>query len=96
MNQRLLHAGMLDHVGMEVGDIAQIVGFNYPTSVADTPLVDFGWNSVDKTKPIILFVGHNPATSTVVVDYLRENDLYDKVEFCGICCTALRQAGITR
>jgi acetyl-CoA decarbonylase/synthase complex subunit alpha len=52
-------------------------------------LVDLGWNTVDKTKPIILFVGHNPATSTVVVDYLRENDLYDKVEFCGVCCTAL-------
>ncbi len=86
---KALHAGMLDHVGMEVGDIAQIVGFNYPTSVADTPLVDLGWNSVDRTKPIILFVGHNPATSTVVVDYLRENDLYDKVEFCGVCCTAL-------
>lgn len=84
-----LHAGMLDHVGMEVADIAQIVGFNYPTSVADTPLVDLGWNSVDKTKPIILFVGHNPATSTVVIDYLKENNLYDKVEFCGICCTAL-------
>jgi acetyl-CoA decarbonylase/synthase complex subunit alpha len=86
---KALHAGMLDHVGMEVGDIAQIVGFNYPTSVANTPLVDLGWNSVDRTKPIILFVGHNPATSTVVVDYLRENNLYDKVEFCGVCCTAL-------
>lgn len=84
-----LHAGMLDHVGMEVGDIAQIVGFNYPTSIANTPLVDLGWNTVDRTKPIILFVGHNPATSTVVVDYLKENDLYDKVEFCGVCCTAL-------
>ena len=84
-----LHAGMLDHVGMEVGDIAQIVGFNYPTSVANTPLVDLGWDSVDKTKPIICFVGHNPATSTVVIDYLRDNDLYDKVEVCGVCCTAL-------
>jgi acetyl-CoA decarbonylase/synthase complex subunit alpha len=85
---KALHAGMLDHVGMEVADIAQIVGFNYPTSVADTPLVDLGWASVDKTKPVILFVGHNPATSTVVVDYLRENNLYDKVEVAGICCTA--------
>jgi acetyl-CoA decarbonylase/synthase complex subunit alpha len=84
-----LHAGMLDHVGMEVADIAQIVGFNYPTSVADTPLVDLGWASVDKTKPVILFVGHNPATSTVVVDYLQDNNLYDKVELCGVCCTAL-------
>jgi acetyl-CoA decarbonylase/synthase complex subunit alpha len=86
---KALHAGMLDHVGMEVADIAQIVGFNYPTSVADTPLVDLGWASVDKSKPIILFVGHNPATSTVVIDYLRENNLYDEVEVCGVCCTAL-------
>ena len=86
---KALHAGMLDHVGMEVADIAQIVGFNYPTSVANTPLVDLGWASVDKTKPVILFVGHNPATSTVVIDYLRENNLYDKVEVAGICCTAL-------
>jgi acetyl-CoA decarbonylase/synthase complex subunit alpha len=86
---KALHAGMLDHVGMEVADIAQIVGFNYPTSIAETPLVDLGWNSVDKTKPVILFVGHNPATSTVVIDYLRENNLYDKVEVCGVCCTAL-------
>ncbi len=84
-----LHAGMLDHVGMEVADIAQIVGFNYPTSVAETPLVDLGWNSVDKTKPVILFIGHNPATSTVVIDYLREHNLYDQVEVCGVCCTAL-------
>jgi len=86
---KALHAGMLDHVGMEVADIAQIVGFNYPTSVANTPLVDLGWSSVDKTKPIILFAGHNPATSTVVVDYLQENNLYDKVELCGVCCTAI-------
>jgi acetyl-CoA decarbonylase/synthase complex subunit alpha len=86
---KALHAGMLDHVGMEVADIAQIVGFNYPTSVADTPLVDLGWASIDKSKPVILFVGHNPATSTVVIDYLRENNLYDQVEVAGVCCTAL-------
>ena len=86
---KALHAGMLDHVGMEVADIAQIVGFNYPTSVADTPLADLGWAAVDKTKPVILFVGHNPATSTVVIDHLREKGLYDKVEVAGICCTAL-------
>ncbi len=86
---KALHASMLDHVGMEVADIAQIVGFNFPTSVADTPLVDMGWASVDESKPVILLVGHNPATSTTIIDYLRENDLYDKVEVAGICCTAL-------
>ena len=86
---KALHASMLDHVGMEVADIAQIVGFDFPTSVADTPLVDMGWDSVDKSKPVILLVGHNPATSCTLIDYLRENDFYDKVEVAGICCTAL-------
>jgi acetyl-CoA decarbonylase/synthase complex subunit alpha len=86
---KALHASMLDHVGMEVADIAQIVGFNFPTSVADTPLVDMGWGSIDRSKPVILLVGHNPATSCTLIDYLRENDLYDKVEVAGICCTAL-------
>jgi len=86
---KALHASMLDHVGMEVADIAQIVGFNYPTSVADTPLVDMGWGSIDKSKPVILLVGHNPATSCTLIDYLRENDLYDKIEVGGMCCTAL-------
>lgn len=86
---KALHAGMLDHVGMEVADIAQIVGFNYPTSVAETPMIEMGWGAVDKSKPVILVVGHNPATSTTLIDYLRDNDLYDKVEVCGICCTAL-------
>ena len=86
---KALHASMLDHVGMEAADIAQIVGFGFPTSTANTPLVDMGWGSVDKSKPVILLVGHNPATSTTLIDYLRESDLYDKIEVAGICCTAI-------
>jgi len=86
---KALHASMLDHVAMEAADIAQIVGFNYPTSVADTPLVDSGCASIDTGKPTILVIGHNPASSTNIIDYLRQNDLYDKVEIGGICCTAL-------
>jgi anaerobic carbon-monoxide dehydrogenase, CODH/ACS complex subunit alpha len=86
---KALHAGMLDHVGMEAADIAQIVGFNYPTSVADTPLVDMGWGAIDKSKPTILVSGHNPATSTELIDYLREHKLEDAVEVAGVCCTAL-------
>ncbi|MFC1968285.1 CO dehydrogenase/acetyl-CoA synthase complex subunit alpha [Chloroflexota bacterium] len=86
---KALHAGMLDFVAMEAADIAQITGFNYPTSVADTPLVELGWGAVDKTKPVILLVGHNPATANPIIDYLQKNDLQDKVEVCGNCCTAL-------
>jgi len=86
---KALHAGMLDHVVMEAADIAQITGFKYPTSVADTALVDAGVSCVDASKPTILVIGHNPATSTNIIDHLRKNDLYEKVEVGGICCTAL-------
>ena len=86
---KALHASMLDHVGMEVCDIAEIVGFGFPTSVADTPLVDMGWGAIDKTKPMILLVGHNPVTACPVVDYINEHGLEDKIEVGGICCTAL-------
>ncbi len=86
---KVLHAGMLDHVSMECADIAQIVGFKFPASKADTALVDLGWGSVDKNKPVILVVGHNPATSSNVVDKARELGVEDKIEICGICCTAI-------
>jgi acetyl-CoA decarbonylase/synthase complex subunit alpha len=86
---KALHASMLDHVAMEAADVAQIVGFKFPTSVAETPLVDYGVASMDATKPTILVIGHNPASSTNIIDYLRRNGLYEKVEIGGICCTAL-------
>jgi acetyl-CoA decarbonylase/synthase complex subunit alpha len=86
---KALHVSMLDHVGMEIADIAEIVGFNYPSSVADTPLVGLGWGSVDRTKPVICLIGHNPVTAIPIVDYINANNLQDKVEVAGICCTAL-------
>jgi acetyl-CoA decarbonylase/synthase complex subunit alpha len=86
---KAMHVSMLDHVVMEVCDIAEIVGFHYPTSVADTPLVDMGWGAIDKTKPTILLVGHNPVTAVPIVDYINEHGLQDQVEVGGICCTAL-------
>ena len=86
---KALHISMLDHVAMEVGDIAEIVGFGYPTSVADTPLVGLGWGAVDRTKPVVLLIGHNPVTAIPIVDYINANGLQDKVEVAGICCTAL-------
>ncbi|HEX7364279.1 MAG TPA: CO dehydrogenase/acetyl-CoA synthase complex subunit alpha [Dehalococcoidia bacterium] len=86
---KALHISMLDHVAMEVGDIAEIVGFGYPTSVADTPLVGLGWGAVDRTKPVVLLIGHNPVTAIPIVDYINANGLQDQVEVAGICCTAL-------
>lgn len=86
---KALHAGMLDHVAMEAADLAQISGFKYPTSTSQTPLVELGWGAVNREKPLVLVIGHNPATSTSIIDYLQKNNLYDDVEVAGICCTAL-------
>lgn len=86
---KAFHISMLDHLVMEVGDIAQIVGFGYPSGKADTPLVGLGWGAVDRTKPVICLIGHNPVTAIPIVDYLNEHGLQDKVEVAGICCTAL-------
>ncbi len=43
---------------------------------------------MDRTKPVILLVGHNPLTGVRIADYLKEHNLQDKVELAGICCTA--------
>ncbi|MCJ7705756.1 MAG: hypothetical protein MUO28_09510, partial [Desulfobacterales bacterium] len=83
-----LHIGMLDHVAMEAADIAQTIGFKFPTSVAETPLAALGWGSVDKEKPVVTCVGHNAAVATVMIDQLMKAGIYNDVEVTGICCTA--------
>lgn len=85
---KALHIGMLDHVAMEAADIAQICGFDFPTSVADTPLAALGWGSVDKSKPVVTCVGHNAAVATVMISQFMKMGIYDQVEVTGICCTS--------
>ena len=85
---KAFHAGMLDHVAMEVADIAQIATLGMPKGVADTPTTDLGIGSLDSKKAVILCIGHNVLPSIDIIDYLMENDLFDEVEVGGICCTA--------
>ncbi|HIP34592.1 MAG TPA: CO dehydrogenase/acetyl-CoA synthase complex subunit epsilon, partial [Methanothermococcus okinawensis] len=86
---KALHAGMLDDLVREVGDIAQIVGYGMPKGDIDTPIVDMGINCIDRDKPTILCIGHNVIPSTYIIDYMEENGLEEEIEVCGICCTAL-------
>ena len=85
---KILHAGMLDHVAMEVADIAQISAYNFPKADPEAPLVELGWGTVDREKPVILVIGHNVPPAVYIVDYLHEKGLYGQVEVCGMCCTA--------
>ena len=79
---------MVDHVGMEVGDIAQISVFGFPKADPEAPLVKLGIASVDRTKPVVMCIGHNVVPSVGIIDYAKDHKVDDKIEVVGLCCTA--------
>ncbi len=85
-NSKILHAGMIDLLGMEIADLAQISFFGFPRGDPNSPLVDVGFGVVDQKKPVILCVGHNIASGSEITGYAKENN--HDVEIAGICCTA--------
>jgi acetyl-CoA decarbonylase/synthase complex subunit alpha len=86
---KVLHAGMIDQLGMEVADIAQISALGFPKADPESALADLGLGTVDTSKPVILVIGHNVPPSTEIIDYLRKKSLTSEIEVTGICCTAL-------
>jgi acetyl-CoA decarbonylase/synthase complex subunit alpha len=85
---KAFHAGMLDHVALEVADIMQIATLGLPKGDPDPPLTELGYGSIDATKPVIMCIGHNVLPSVDIIDYLMENNLFGDVEIGGLCCTA--------
>jgi len=85
---KAFHAGMLDHVALEVADIEQISTLGLPKGIPDTPMAELGMGTIDPAKPFILCIGHNVLPSVDIIDYLMDNDLFGKVEVGGLCCTA--------
>ncbi|HIH93167.1 TPA: acetyl-CoA decarbonylase/synthase complex subunit alpha, partial [Methanosarcina acetivorans] len=87
-DSKALFSGSLDHVGMEVSDIAQVSAYDFPKADPEAPLIEIGMGSIDKSKPLIVAIGHNVAGVTYIMDYMEENNLTDKMEIAGLCCTA--------
>jgi acetyl-CoA decarbonylase/synthase complex subunit alpha len=85
---KVFHAGMLDHVAMEIADIAQISVLGFPKGEPEAPLADLGFGAIDPSKPVILVIGHEVLPSIEIVDYLMEHGLFGDVEVGGLCCTA--------
>jgi acetyl-CoA decarbonylase/synthase complex subunit alpha len=85
---KVLHAGMVDQVGMEIADLAQISVLGFPKADPEAPLTDLGFAVADVSKPTILVIGHNVPSSVGIIDYLTDKGLLGKVEVVGICCTA--------
>jgi acetyl-CoA decarbonylase/synthase complex subunit alpha len=86
---KALHVSMCDSLAMEIADLAQIVGYDLPKGEPDVPLIELGAGTIDRSKPVILVIGHKVAAGAEIADYLQAHDLYDDIELCGICCTAL-------
>jgi acetyl-CoA decarbonylase/synthase complex subunit alpha len=85
---KVFHAGMIDQVGMEVADIAQIASYGFPKADPEAPLVDLGYGTISIEKPVILCIGHNVVPSVGIIDYMKENGFDGEIEVCGLCCTA--------
>jgi acetyl-CoA decarbonylase/synthase complex subunit alpha len=85
---KAFHVGMVDHVGMEIGDIAQVSTLGMPKAEPEAPLVSLGIGSVDISKPVIMCIGHNVIPSVGIIDYMKDNNVADKMEVVGLCCTA--------
>ncbi len=86
---KVFHAGMIDHLGMEVADIAQVSALGFPKADPEAPLADLGLGTVDTKKPVILVIGHNVPPAASIIDYLRDHGHASEVEVTGICCTSL-------
>ncbi|MFX0028668.1 MAG: CO dehydrogenase/acetyl-CoA synthase complex subunit alpha [Candidatus Hermodarchaeota archaeon] len=83
-------AGLADSVGMEISDAAQIAAYGFPMGDPNVPIVELGMGTMNPdNKATILMIGHNVAPGVELVDYIRENNLEDKVDVGAICCTAL-------
>ncbi|UCH32796.1 MAG: CO dehydrogenase/acetyl-CoA synthase complex subunit epsilon [Candidatus Bathyarchaeota archaeon] len=85
---KVLHAGMIDHLGLEIADMAQISVLGYPKADPEAPLTDLGFGITDVSKPTILVIGHNVPSSVGIIDYITDKGLSGKIEVVGICCTA--------
>lgn len=88
---KALHVGMIDHLSMEMADIAQIVTLRLPKGEPDTPYTETGLRTVDIAKPVILLIGHNVSSGVQLIDYMRKSRLGEpgeKIEVAGLCCTA--------
>ncbi|HIJ05807.1 MAG: Acetyl-CoA decarbonylase/synthase complex subunit alpha [Methanomicrobiales archaeon 53_19] len=89
LESKVMHTGMIDHLSMEVADIAQISSYDLPKADPNAPLVDIGFGSVDTTRPVILVIGHNVPPSVEIMDYMQDNELIGDIEVTGICCTGI-------
>ncbi len=86
---KAMHAGLMDDLAREAGDIAQIVALGMPEGDENAPLIEMGLGTIDSKKPVVLCIGHNVVPGAGIMDYMEDQGLEEEVEVCGICCAAI-------
>ncbi len=86
---KALHSGMIDSLGKEICDMLQTVAYGMPRGAADAPLVEIGMGTLDQNKGVLIAYGHNLAAGAEAMMYAEKNNLWDKVDIGGVCCTAI-------
>ncbi len=92
---KALHSGMIDSLGKEICDMLQVVAYDMPRGAADAPLVEIGMGTLDQNKAVLIAYGHNLAAGAEAMIYTENNNLWDKVDIGGVCCTAIDLTRIT-
>ncbi len=86
---KTFQAGMIDELAKEVCDISQIAAYGMPKGDKDVSLVELGLGTIDKEKPVVVCIGHNVAPGAEIIDYADNKGIYEDIEVCGICCSAI-------
>ncbi len=84
MESKALQASMLSCVAAEVAELAGLSLFRLPSGIAETPLINVGWDSIDRSKPVILVAGNDTVSAICLVNFLRNSNLTGNIEIAGI------------
>ena len=88
-----LHAGSILFLAMDVAEIVKmsLFGFTNAADQALTELLDYppattraGLGNIDRSKPVLAFLGDSFLTAWLAIDYLKKHNLADGVEICGV------------
>ncbi|NYT01600.1 MAG: CO dehydrogenase/acetyl-CoA synthase complex subunit epsilon, partial [Methanosarcinales archaeon] len=86
---KALHTGMIDSLGKEICDMLQTVAYDMPRGDPEAPLVEIGMGTMDQSKACLIAYGHNLAAGAEAMFYTEANNLWEKVDIGGVCCTAI-------
>ncbi|MDY7031785.1 MAG: 4Fe-4S dicluster domain-containing protein [Thermodesulfobacteriota bacterium] len=93
LESKVFHAGSMLLVAMDIAEALKFTFFGF-LSAGDQELLDVkdypqpytqvGLGTVDKTKPVVVFVGNDFLPAYEAVQFIKENKLEDRVEVCGV------------